>query len=452
MTKPIPVPDRPSFSWVFRVLYNLVWIPAFLILAPKYLIRMKRRGGYREGFHERFGRYSVEVRSPLMAEPRPVWVHAVSVGEVQVALRFMQVWRNREPGVRFVLSTVTSTGRRVAKEGADPRDVVVYAPLDFPCCVEPAWKAIRPRLLVFVEGEWWPNWLCRARKEGVPVGVINGRLSERSFRGFRRVRFWTSWLLTLPTAFYMQSERDRERLLALGVDPARVEVLGSAKYDSVREQEGAAERGRAMLAEAGWNVDQLLILVGGSTWPGEEVVLIETWERLRGEIPRLRVVLVPRHEERREEILELLRRKGLGVWQRSRHRAIPEGAQPEVFLADTTGELNAFYAVADLVFVGKSLAPNRGGQNVIEPAALGKPILVGPHLENFPGVEADFEEAGAFWRIRNGVEMVEAVRRLASDAEARRELGRRAADLVQRRRGVMEATVERVRRLAEGRG
>ncbi len=290
----------------------------------------------------------------------------------------------------------------------------------------------------------WPNLIRYARKQGVPTVMINGRISEHSFRGYRKIRFITRRLLPLIRWFCVQSADDRDRLLALGAPADRVEVSGSAKYDIGPVPPEAAARARAVLAKAGAEPGDP-VLVGGSTWDGEEEFLLDLLPAARAVRPRLVLVLVPRHAERRDDVLAAIRARGLSVLQRSR---FPDDApapaeRPDVLLVDTTGELRGFYAAADLVFVGKSLTQT-GGQNPIEPARDGRAVVVGPHMENFPAIAGDFRAADAWVQAGNADELKAAILRLLGDAAERDRLGTAAAGLVARMAGATGQMADRV--------
>jgi 3-deoxy-D-manno-octulosonic-acid transferase len=428
------------------LLYNLLFPVVFLAMLPYYLFRMGRRGGYARGFLQRLAVYDAALRARLSAAPR-VWVHAVSVGETYVALRFMDEWRTREPGTRFVMSVNTSTAHALAAKSLPPGDVLVYFPVDVPPVLALALRRLRPRLLVLTEGEFWPNLIRMCRARGIPVALINGRMSDRSFRGYGRFRPLFRAVLRRIACLCLQGERDRERFLALGADAATVHVTGSGKYDVALKEPGDPAKGAAILATAGMGQGDL-ILLGGSTWPGEEDVLLDFLAARRARFPSLKLVLVPRHAERRDEVVQAIRRRGLPFVQRSRGTT---SAEAVILLADTTGELRHLYTVATAIFVGKSLTQH-GGQNLIEPAACGKPVVVGPNMENFADITRDFLAAGAVLQVADAERLAEALDRLLAEEAPRREQGARAAALVARNRGSVAAMVEQVRRLpAEGR-
>ena len=424
--------------------YNLVFPVAFAFLLPHFLLRMLRRGGYGQHFLQRFGHYGAGEAARIDAPGRPIWIQAVSVGELAVAFSFMEEIRRQDPTVRFVLTTNTSTGHRLALQKIREPDVTLYFPMDVPWVVPRVLRRLRPSVVVLVENEMWPNLIRYARLQRIPTVMINGRISEHSFRGYRRIRFITRRLLPQIHWFCVQSDDDRERLLALGAPAERVEVTGSAKYDITPTGPGAAERARAVLAKIGVKPGDP-VLVGGSTWDGEEEVLLDLFGDARVRHPGLMLVLVPRHAERREQVLEAIRRRGLAVAQRSRlpDDAPPPAERPDVLLVDTTGELRGFYAVADVVFVGKSLTQT-GGQNPIEPAIDGKPIVVGPHMENFPAVSRDFKKAGAWRQARDAGDLQAMVLRLLENAEERGRLGTAAAELVECKAGATRLMAQRV--------
>lgn len=425
-------------------IYNLVFPVAFLFLLPNFLLRMMRRGGYARDFAQRFGRYGKPEAALLAADGRPIWIQAVSVGELAVAFSFMEELRRRDPAIRFVLTTNTSTGHRLALQKVRAPDVTLYFPMDVPWVVPRVLRRIRPSAVVLVENEMWPNLIRYARKQGIPTLMINGRISERSFRGYCKIRFITRRLLPQIHAFCVQSAGDRDRLLALGAPPDRVEVAGSAKYDIGPTPPTAEVRARSVLDKIGVRPGDP-VLVGGSTWDGEEEALLDLLPEVRAAHPRLMLVLVPRHAERREEVLAAIRARNLTVVQRSRFPddAAPAAERPDVLLVDTTGELRGFYAAADLVFVGKSLTQT-GGQNPVEPARDGKPVVVGPHMENFPAIAQDFREAGAWVQAGDAAELKAAILRLLGDADERARLGGAAAALVARKAGATRLMADRV--------
>jgi len=424
-------------------LYNLLFPVVFLCLMPKYLVRMAKRGGYAKDFAERFGKYPPEVASKLAAPGPVVWVQAVSVGEIGIARSFVDALRPLVPDARFVLSTNTSTGYALAQKAAGEDLQPIYFPVDLPFAVKTAFKKIRPDLLVLVENEMWPNVMRRCVAKKVPMLLINARISEHSFKGYRKIRFLTRDLLPKLSRVCAQSEGDRERLLALGARSEAVETTGSAKYDIPPTPPEAAAKAKAYLA--GVFPAGSLVLCGGSTWPGEEAVLLDWFADARTRFPRLRLVLVPRHAERRNEVVGEITRRGLRFAQKSR----PEentAADCEVALVDTTGELRGFYAASDLVFVGKSLCET-GGQNPIEPAADGKAVVTGPHLENFPAIREDFEEAEAICIAPDAKGVAAAFERLLSDETARKEMGERARALVLSKAGATRKMALRAKEL-----
>ncbi len=426
---------------MIRLVYNVLFPFVFLAMLPYYFLRMWRRGGYGKGFSQRLGWYDAAVKARL-AEKSHIWVHAVSVGEMSVALRFIEGWRQTEPDAAFVVTTNTSTAHRVAEKAMNPADVLLYFPVDFPPVVRTVLNRIRPTRLIMTEGELWPNLLWMARARGIPLALINGRVSDRSFPRYMRVRAVFGPVLRVFDTICAQCRQDADRYIAIGADAARVMVTGSAKYDVALQAPGDPAKGRAILTEAGIP-ESALVLLGGSTWAGEEEALLEAYQRFKPAHPNLVLVLVPRHAERREEVLASIRARGLALVQRSL-KANPPSAAPDVLLVDTTGELRHVYTVGDVVFVGKSLTQH-GGQNVIEPAACGKPVIVGPNMENFPDIVRDFREAGALVQVGDGAAFSNEVGRLLADAGNRQSLGDKARAVVAAGRGGIARMVEAIR-------
>jgi len=418
------------------VLYNILFTIGYLLLLPRFLLRMRKRGGYRHGFGERFGCYPADTLAAL-AGRRPVWIHAVSVGEVAVAARCMQALRAARPDLRFVLSVTTSTGRAMARPHVKAGDALIYFPVDFPPIARRVCRQLNPCLLILIEGELWPNLIRRLDHEGVPVAVMNGRLSARSFAGYRRVRIFFAEILSRIRLFLVQTDDDRDRLAALGAPVDRLTVTGSVKFDPAPVDPDAADHARQLIARAGIPATARLV-VGGSTWPGEELALAHAVRRARDRTPDVRLVLVPRHAERRVEIRDALDAAGYPFVLRSTlDTDTPPADDPDILVVDSTGELAGFYALAEVVFIGKSLGDNHGGQNLIEPAALGKPVITGPHMENFPGVIHAFRAAEAVVEVHDADALAHALEDLLAHPERAARIGERAGALVARNRGAL---------------
>ena len=420
-------------------LYNILFHIGFLILVPHFLLRMRRRGGYRKHFTERFGRYSPDVQRAL-AEGGRTWIHAVSVGEIFVALSFIEEMRRQQPGRRFVLSTNTSTARRIAEEKIDPRDVLIYFPIDLYCIVRRVLCLMRPACLVLVECELWPNLVRYSFAQGIPIHLINGRVSEHSYKGYRRLRLFTRRLLPLIETLMMQSQADANRMLDLGAPADAIRVMGSAKYQTAARSAAGEVLADELLKRAGFGPDDP-ILLGGSTWPGEEEALAQAVVELKIDHPKLRMILCPRHFERCGEVETVLEQAKLTWVRRTQLDRADESLDVDVLLVDSTGELMNFYHAADIIFIGKSLTAN-GGQNFIEPALCGIPVVVGPNLQNFPVVAEDFIEAKAFEQLAGPDELLPALRTLLNDTAYATELGHRGQTLVEAHSGVMTETVK----------
>ena len=361
-----------------RFVYNLLWPLGLLLFLPGYIVKMIRRGGYRQKFGQRLGRYDVGLRSRLRKR-RSTWLHAVSVGEVAVALRLAARLRTLEPDQPCVLTTTTTTGFAFANKNAPDWIEVMYTPLDFWPIMRRALSVICPSKVVLVEAEVWPNLVAEAHARQIPIALVNARLSPRSERRFRQFHFVVAPIFARLDLVCVQDADDIERWAALGVDRARIRHVGSIKYDpeNVDVDPSVAEGFLAAL-----KIDRnRLIILGGSTHPGEEEILGKIFCNLRQEFPELFLIIAPRHAERAREVRTKLEQLGLAVALRS-EISLAQGPLHDGVVLDSTGELRDWYTAATIVFMGKSLTA-RGGQNPVEPILAGKPILFGPHMENF---------------------------------------------------------------------
>lgn len=361
------------------IVLNLVYGLILLVTSPVFLYKMVRSGKYREGWLEKFW-----GKAPVRIGDRPcLWFHAVSVGEVLLLRPLVREMSRRRPGWDVVISTTTSTGLAVARR-TFPDLVTFYAPLDFSWATCRAVEKIRPTVLALVELELWPNLIRAAKKSGAKVAIINARLSARSYRGYRRLKGPLGPTLRRIDAVAAQDPEYARRFVELGIAGDRISVTGSVKFDGL-ESDRNNSRTRELRRSLGLSPSDL-VFVAGSTMEGEEEAALQAYRAARRRHAGLRLVLVPRHAERFDEVAEWLARQGETVLRRSRTpdqtESKPSGASP-IVLIDTLGELGAVWGLADVAFVGGSLLPGRGGQNMMEPAAYGASVIFGPHTANF---------------------------------------------------------------------
>jgi 3-deoxy-D-manno-octulosonic-acid transferase len=424
-----------------RFLYNILFNLGFVLSAPYYFLRMQRRGQWRTGFNERFGQYDGRLKMAL-TNRQVIWVHAVSVGEVGLAAELVRALEARLPDHKLVVSTTTTTGRAELERRLPAHVSKIYYPIDRRKCVQRAVGSIHPQVMIFVEAELWPNMLWTLQKRRIPTFLINARISERSFRGYRRAGFIFRQLFAGFTGVGVQNDTDARRMAELGVRPEAIEVMGSLKFDTAQAQGPARLDVAAILRQVGVGPNAL-VLVGGSTHAGEELILAQLTRRLRVRFPNLFTVIVPRHQERGREIGRELTAHGVNFMFRSEltQNLQREPGELECLVVNTTGELRFFYERADVVFIGKSLTAE-GGQNPIEPAALGKPVVFGPHMENFPQIVPQFLAQHGARQVGDEAELGRVVEELLADPAARAALGQRGQAVVRQNQGSLEKTVE----------
>ena len=422
---------------MIRLLYNILFPLGLLLFLPAYLLKMRRRGNYRRNFGQRFGIYEPEIRKRLARDDAPTWIHAVSVGEVAIALKLARELRRLDPAFRCVLTTTTPTGFALAT--AEPREwlEVMYNPLDFLPVVRRALAVIRPGRLVLVEAEVWPNLAAETHRRRIPIALVNARLSPRSERRFRRFRSIVAPVFGLLDLVCVQEGHDGERWENLGVARARIRHVGSIKYDPI-DGEGNAAIPLAVLRSHAIDPGTQPILFGGSTHPGEEEILADVFLRCRAEFPELRLIIAPRHVERTREVLAQLAARRIAVALRSATAPL-SSASPDCLLLDTTGELRNWYSVATVVFMGKSLTTN-GGQNPVEPILAGKPVLFGPHMENFATLAQSLLAEGAAVEVSNADALAHSCVELLSDPERRQKMVAQAQRVLAAHQGATERT------------
>ncbi|MDP2755385.1 MAG: 3-deoxy-D-manno-octulosonic acid transferase [Nitrospirota bacterium] len=455
------------------LLYSLIYTIAIIFLLPfEYFKRPKdiRKRWLREKFG--FYAFNLETTPPYPPLGKGgnggvVWVHAVSVGEVMAALPMLKSLKKRYPSRGIILSTITDTGQKVAREGAPEDTIIVYLPFDIVSILNTVLKRIKPEILIVIETELWPNLFRVFKENGIPVILFNGRISEGSFKGYKKVSFFMKRILSYVDFFGMQGEEYAERIRSLGANKSRVKTLGNFKFDT-RPPSQIPEWTKKIKGP---------VIIAGSTYEREEEFLTSVYLELKKDFPDLNLIIAPRHPERFKGVEDMLSSKGISFIKRSafstqhlapppspsllegegkgggelsnsRHSELSEATDWQtikgmIILLDTIGELSAVYGIADIAIIGKSFK-GYGGQNPLEPAYWEKPILCGPHMENFPVIK-DFYNAGAALEV-NEEGLYAKLKELLRSPEKAKEIGSKAQELYRRNAGAVERAMEIIAR------
>ncbi len=412
-----------SLSILVADVYYLLF---FLVTLPYWVLKFLTSQKYRTGFLQRLG-----LVVPREGNRPCVWLHGVSVGEILAARELIRLMREKRPEIEIVLSVTTKTGFGVAKKNYPDVSKIFFFPMDISMFVSRTMRRIRPDLIVMVELELWPNFFLCARRRGVPVAFVNGRITRRSFEGYRMIGWILDQVLPACEVVAVQNRLYGERLVLLGAGGDRVKVTGNMKYDNISTAPDAEFAGR-LRSDLGIGAGERVI-IGGSIHPGEDETLLAVYSALKDRFADLRLVLVPRHPEQFDRAERLARSRGMDVVRRTAGPATSSAGRPVVLL-DTVGELGAAYALAEIIFVGGSLVPH-GGQNMLEPAGLGKAVMFGKHTFNFKTDVDLLLSNGAAIEVGSAEELQRNFEALLSDMQRTAELGRRARDVIVSQKG-----------------
>jgi 3-deoxy-D-manno-octulosonic-acid transferase len=408
-------------------IYSFIYTAAVLLLfIPQYLRRPRELR--RKWLRDKLGLFDINFTVPS------VWVHAVSVGEVTASIPFLNKLKALYPAMPVILSTVTDTGQKVAAAKVPAGTEVVYIPFDIGFILRRCIAKVRPRLFIVIETEIWPNIFRAAAGSGVPVVMLNGRLSEKSCRGYALISSFTRKVLGSVRVFGMQSNTDAERMELIGADRARIVVTGNFKFD-MPDQKNIPFWAEGLGGS---------VIVAGSTHAGEEDLIISAFRENLGRFPGLRLILAPRHPERFPEVAELLRRSRIPFIKRTELDSIKQqgSADKSIILLDSIGELSAVYGAADIVVIGKSFL-GHGGQNPLEAALWGKPVICGPNMENFPFMKEFYEEGAAFQVGPDG--LAKMIKNLLTEPEKAKAGGIKARELYLKNSGAVDKSLEIIR-------
>jgi 3-deoxy-D-manno-octulosonic-acid transferase len=413
------------------VLYSVLIVAFFAVMSPYLVYQAVRYRKYVRSLPQRLGILPVSFN---MDGDRSIWIHAVSVGEVLTARALLPELRERYPQLRIFLSTTTMTGQQIARNNLQYVDDVFYFPFDFTFIVNRTLRLVKPRLFIMMETEIWPNLLRACRRAKVRTVLVNGRISSRSYPRYRLVRWFFRRVLHDIDRFCMQSEESARRIIDIGAERDRVIVTGSLKFDSLEIPGSApADRGRNRVLRYFRITPDRTVFIAASTLKGEEEPVLEAFQRIRATMTNALLIVAPRKTERFVDVERLARRAGWKVTRRSELRVDSE-PRCDVVVLDTIGELAQLYQVATAVFVGGSLV-DAGGHNILEPAVFGKPIVFGPHMQNFAEIAQTFLENGAAIQIQSGRELETVMMDLLGDPVKRASLGAAARALVEANRG-----------------
>ena len=426
-----------------RAVYNIVFLIFFVVSSPYYFLRMTRRGNWTSGFKQRFAVYDTKLKQAL-TNRRVIWLHAVSVGEVNICTHVIRALEARLPNAKIVVSTTTSTGMERLKSVLPTHVSKIYYPIDRRKYVSRALATINPEVVVLVEAEIWPNFIWRARNLKIPLFLVNARISNRSYPRYKRFGFLFRQIFSSFTGVGAQNEQDAQRLRDIGCQPEAIHVLGNLKFDAAKLDEKRLLNVPELLSQFGVPPTAQL-LVCGSTHAGEEKILGDAYLRLRQKFPDLFLIVVPRHFERSREVGRDLESLGVKFAYRSEVTSQTQRNNGELhcLIVNTTGELKYFYEKATVIFVGKSLTAE-GGQNPIEPGALGKAMVFGPNMQNFADVARNFVTQDGAVQVQNAAELESTLGQLLADGTRREQLGANALKVVHENLGAIERTVDMI--------
>ena len=416
-----------------RYLYTALLYTATPLILFRLLWAGRRNRAYWRRWPERFGRIAPALGKQV------IWIHAVSVGEAMAAEPLVRILLEQRPDYSILITTVTPTGsaRVTALFGDDVEHV--YAPYDLPDVVSRFLGRVRPRLAIVMETELWPNLFYACQHRSIPLLLVNARLSERSVAGYLRVRGLAARTLSAVTEIAAQSELDAGRFRSLGADEQRITVTGNMKFE---QRIPPSLRERAEVLRRDWGVGRA-VWVAGSTHEGEDEMLLDVFRQLCEEFPGCLLVLVPRHPERFATVAELCRQRGYNTVLRSER--LPCTSETDVFIGDSMGELALFYAASDVAFTGGSLVFH-GGHNLLEPAALGVPVVTGPHVFNFVEICELLLQAGACVKVKDTGELLNILSRWLGDANERHRVGQRGREVVEKNRGALQSVMAMIDR------
>lgn len=423
-------PDARLPLAVYRALSPL----AAAILLPGTFLRLRKRGNWRLNFGQRLGFFH-EPDALRLKNARWTWIHSISVGETLVALKLAKALISRDSTLRIALSVTTSTGYALACAAQSDSIFPMYNPVDSPGPVERALNLLRPERLILIEGEVWPNLVSECYRRQIPVVLANARLSPRSASRFARAKPWVAPLLNLLEWIGIPDAEDERLWMEAGVSPRRIRLTGSIKFDQAVSHVSRAEWLFGLLRPLGFS-ELTPIVVAGSTHDGEERILVRALKKWRRRHPGLRLILVPRHIERASAILAELASEDILI---ARRTALTGAGSPDVILVDSTGELRDWYSLATVVFVGKSLTAE-GGQNPVEPALAGKPVVFGPHMENFATIVGHLVNAKAVVQVADEASLESEIESLLSDPARRMSLGAKAVEVLASHQGAADRT------------
>lgn len=423
------------------LLYRIV----FFVFSIGYLPLFLMKGKHREGFGERFGWVPAQAAQKL-AGKKIIWVHAVSVGESVVALRFLEALKKEVPSAGYLITVTTPTALEVVRKQKKDEDVVLYLPVDFKGAVRRFVRSMSPAVLILFETEIWPHLIGELSQRNIPIFLVNGRISEKAFGSYKRIRFFLKLVLNRIHRIGAQDETMRRRFIDLGAEASRVEVTGNLKYELRPDAVLAAhwaEKVRTFFGPL-----KTVLFIAGSTHAGEEELLLKLYGSLAASCPEFRMILAPRHPERFASVLETARTLGVPAVLLSEAELTVERLAP-VLILDKMGVLSGLYAEAEIVFMGGSLVPT-GGHNPTEPAAFGKSILFGPFMQNFKEMAEEFVRFGAALQVRDAEDLRSRIETLAKDPAGRAALGKAAKELMVRHQGALRMNLGMVLKPVKG--
>lgn len=408
-------------------LYNLISTIGLVLYLPRLLLK-KGPEDRRTFIRERLGMYAYAKTD--------IWVHAVSVGETLACIPFLKKLKQEFPDKTITFSTTTYTGQKIAREKFREADRIIYMPLDSVFCVKNVVKSLRPDLFITVETELWPSLFQSLKRIGSRIIILNGRISNDSFKGYNKIKFLMQNMLSSVDFFYMQGKGDAERIIALGADKYKVGVMGNFKFDIELKEEAPLNWLTGVTGK---------ILLAASTHEGEEEIILDAFNLIKKDLQGIKLIIAPRRPEQFDDIAELIRKKGFSFIRRSTisETGIPTESGTDIILLDTIGELSRVFSRASVAFIGGSLIPH-GGHNIMEPAYWSKPIIFGPHMDNFP-IAAEFLKSSAALEVKDSEEIAKTVIALINDNTKAASMGRNARAIVDKNTGAVKKALELVR-------